>query len=58
MPAAFAAVTRSWIQSAATTVAKSGASAFRIAAVEASIAVRPCAMSTKGSAMPMLPTKR
>ena len=58
MPAALAGVTGSRIHTAATREAKSGESAFRIAAVDASIAVRARAMSTKGSANPTHPTKR
>ena len=58
MPPAFAGVIGSRIQIAATTEAKSGESALRIAAVEASIDCSACAISTKGTAMPTAPTKR
>ena len=58
MPATFAGVIGSLIQIAATIDAKSGESALRIAAVEASITVSACAMITNGSAMPIAPTKR
>ena len=58
MPVIFAGVTGSRIHTAATSVAKSGESALRIAAVEASIVVSAFAMRTKGAASPTAPTKR
>jgi hypothetical protein len=58
MPPTFANVSGSRIHTAATSAAKSGESALRIAAVEASMVVSACAMSTNGMSRPITATKR